>query len=170
MRFANPSLFWEKVDWSGGPEACWPWLGKSHKETGRAMYSVAGRGKLNAARLSWELANAELANSAMYVCHRCDNVECVNPRHLWLGTPKENSADRDRKGRGASGLKNGKYTKPESTPRGSGHGRARCDESFVLQVRARAAAGERYSDIARSVGRNKTWVRQVVIRKIWAHV
>lgn len=42
------------------------------------------------------------------VLHRCDTPLCVNPKHLFIGTIKDNNNDRDSKGRTAVGEKSGR--------------------------------------------------------------
>ena len=36
------------------------------------------------------------------MCHHCDNPECVNPNHLFLGTDRDNAMDAIKKGRRSS--------------------------------------------------------------------
>lgn len=60
-------------------------------------------------RVAYQVYYNDNLTSEDVICHKCDNPKCVNPKHLFKGTHKDNVLDKCKKGRQAKGLKNGRY-------------------------------------------------------------
>lgn len=75
---------------------CWLWSG-AVSSNGYGNVNHGGKW-FSVHRLYYWLHYGDIPEGIL-VCHSCDNKQCVNPSHLWLGTNKDNSQDMSRKGR-----------------------------------------------------------------------
>ena len=74
---------------------CWDWVGRKDKN-GYGILSIGGN--IRAHRFSYELYYEKI-KTGMLICHKCDRPACVNPHHLFQGTPLDNTKDMWNKGR-----------------------------------------------------------------------
>jgi len=163
--------FWQKVDRSGGPDACWLWTGVVNK-TGYGR--VGFQGKLYIAhRIALELTIGPLPDG-LFACHTCDTPLCCNPRHLWAGTPAQNTREAIEKGRwgGAHrGAAHHSHVHPEAVPRGEQCPQARLTDDAVREIRRLyAAGGTTHAALAARFGVQPHAIGKVVRRERWKHV
>lgn len=136
----------------GGPDDCWPWLGCTKKGYGVLTISDT---QFIATRIAFILFTGPLRND-LFVCHRCDNPACVNPGHLFIGTPMDNIRDAVSKGRMTTGEK---------------HWANKYNAETVLAIRAEYAKGElQIKQIAKKFGMSIPNCDHIVRRVSWKHI
>lgn len=156
--------FWSKVEKT---PTCWLWHGFKTQQ-GYGFFSLTSKRHVIAHRFAYEMTYG-LFLPSLFVCHTCDTPGCVNPAHLFLGSPADNTRDASRKGRMASGTRHGSSTHPERSPRGSHHGNAKLSEEDVRLIRLMTNALS-LSEIARAFGVDKTNISKIVRRQSWQHL
>lgn len=141
--------FWSHVDRSGGESACWLWTG---------CVGAWGYGSFQrwlAHRFSYMLANGVDLTPDQCVCHSCDTPRCVNPSHLWVGTPKENTEDCISKGRFAVG---------------EGRRSSKLTTLQVVEIKAMRSSGVSRGAVARAFGVHTATIQMIDIGRNWKHV
>jgi hypothetical protein len=149
---------WEKVDVRGEDE-CWEWRG-AHHPNGYGRINV-NRRALPAHRCVWRLTQCAFLPDHLFVCHRCDNPQCCNPKHLFIGTNYDNVRDAVRKNRNS---------KPP-TYQGEQHPSARLTVSQVLEIRQRRRTHNMsISTLANQYHVNTGTISDIVHGYTWQHL
>ena len=75
---------------------CWLWQ-RAKTNQGYGSLVIGGE-RWKAHRLAYSVFRGPIPEG-LYVCHKCDVPQCVNPYHLFLGTHSDNMQDASKKGR-----------------------------------------------------------------------
>jgi hypothetical protein len=137
-------------------DVCWIWQSSLDGHGYGQLSDKPNKTVLKAHRISYFKHYGRLSPDKS-VCHRCDNPACVNPRHLFEGTHKDNTADMISKGRGSN----------PPLVRGELSGQAILTEKDVLAIRSANASGVHLS---KQYGVAQSTISAIRHRKIWAHL
>ncbi len=133
---------------------CWIWT-KSKGHSGYGMASFKGMPR-RAHRFSWEVNNGRIP-AFFQVLHKCDNPPCVNPQHLFLGDPKDNSNDKIAKGRA-------------SDMRGNNNPAAKLSEVQITEIRMATKNRGMGRIVAKKFGVSPTCISRIRLWRSWRHV
>lgn len=142
--------FWAKVDKSGD---CWMWTAGQLKD-GYGAFRIRTGKNTSAHRYSWQLHFGEI-EKGLLVCHKCDTPLCVNPSHLFLGTPLDNSRDMVAKKRQSIG---------------ENRSRAKLNDEKVRAIRRLLKKGWARPWLARLLDVDNSLIAQVERGIVWRHV
>lgn len=141
--------FWSKAKIDAD---CWLWIAaKNSKGYGKFLLNRVDTG---AHRVAWLLTYGSIP-PGKHVLHTCDTPACVNPKHLYIGTNRDNVNDRTERGRGATG------TKPAT---------CKLSEAQVLTIRNELVNGATYSVLARKYGVSPPTIQNIAKGKSWRHL
>jgi len=129
---------------------CWEWK----KSSVGAGYGVISFFKRNyyVHRISYRLFIGEIPNGLM-VCHKCDNVKCFNPEHLFLGTQKDNMSDAIKKNR------------MKFIPKGVYKGKLKYTDKMVSEMRKMRADGFTIREIRETYGISQAQLWKILTNK-----
>ena len=144
--------FWSKVD-KQGAEECWNWIASKNRH-GYGQFKLKGK-MVSAHRLCWFLINGAI-DEHLCVCHSCDNPSCVNPSHLFLGTHKDNMADKVKKER-------------QAFTYGEVNGNSSMTNEDILHIR-NAERSVKGSDLAKKFGVSEATISRIRNKKRWGHI
>lgn len=130
-------------------ESCWIWEG------GKDRLGYGYFCGFKASRISYWMYRED--PKELLVLHTCDNPPCVNPEHLFLGTPADNTKDMISKGR-------------QHSTKGSSNGFSKFTEADILEIRRLNKEGIGYKRLSKMFNSDHWYIRDIIKRKYWEHV
>lgn len=146
-------LRYVEIDISG----CWIWTGYLSR-VGRPRITYKNK-RLETHRFSYTVFKGEIPKG-LCICHRCDNIKCVNPKHLFAATQKENMRDCVAKGRCKSGLNRV----------GEKNYNAQLNSEKVIMVRDLYRQGSSIKQLAKEYNVSQDLIRRAVKGITWRHL
>lgn len=143
--------FHDKVTKTDG---CWTWNSTKDQDG----YGILGFNKktLKAHRVSWQMHKGKIPNG-LSVLHICDNPECTNPEHLFLGTARDNLLDMIKKGRRVAA-------------RGEKASGSKLKNNEVYEIRALLKEGYSFGQLSKKFNIDRGVIRDIKHRKTWSHL
>jgi len=141
------------------PRGCWFWKGKIH-ENGYPITKDYDNAKKNIAvhRLSYRVFKGNIPEGKL-VCHSCDNRNCVNPKHLWVGTHHDNNIDCLNKNRNSNGGMIGEK-----------HINHKLCDKDVLEIKIRLSEGELQKTLAKEFNVSTSVLNKIALGIAWKHI
>lgn len=157
--------FLSKIKDSSDENKCWEWTAAKDWD-GYGMFWYINR-NVRAARFSYQHFIGHIPKNKI-VCHRCDNPSCVNPNHLWLGTPKQNTADMYKKGRAS--FSKGKIPTPFKKHHGLNHPRAKLTYEEIISIRNRDGKNLTGASLARKYKVSESCIYAILNGTNWKNI
>ena len=134
---------------------CWIWLGGLFPN-GYGQIRPTGENSTGTHRASWRVHYGDIPEGLL-VCHSCDTKACINPRHLFLGTQKDNISDMINKGRRCDNSGERNY-------------QTHLTDKDVRRMRSLRSGGMKLLELSSEFGVSDTSVSSICRRKSWRHV
>lgn len=144
---------------------CWLWTAFI-AENGYGHFCDADGENRGAHCVSWEIYRGQIPDG-LHVLHTRDVRCCVNPSHLFVGTPFDNMQDAARKGRTCSGDEFWSRKSPEKVCRGEKNTQHKLSEVQVSEIIVSPLGCRKLAD---RYGVSRQQIRRIVLNKAWPHV
>ncbi len=143
-------LFWSNVKKT---KSCWIWTG-CIDPTGYGKFGFNHK-SVRVHRFVWQLVYGPIPKDKQ-INHHCDNRRCCNPKHLYVGTQKDNVRDQLRRGR--------------RNQRGELNNSVKLNENTVRLIKKHIVRGVKQDIIAEKFNIARTTVSAISTGRSWSWV